>query len=171
MITLPTQRLLLREWRDEDADALAAINADPNVMRLVGEGKPYDRATSDDALRKWQAHWDEFGYGLFAVTVADDDANVIGFTGVMQPFFMPEVMPSNEIGWRLASQQWGRGYATEAALACRDWALGTVGLDSLISLIRPENHPSIRVAEKLGLHIDRTMNHPVHGWPLLIYST
>lgn len=146
---------------------MAAINAEPETMRFVGEGLPYDRATSDEQLAKWRTHWEDFGYGLFATTLRDG-GELIGFAGVMQPFFMPEVMPSNEIGWRLARRHTGRGYATEAAIAARDWAIERVG--PLISIIRPENTASVRVAEKIGMSLDRMMDHPVHGWPLSIYT-
>jgi RimJ/RimL family protein N-acetyltransferase len=169
MTELVTERLRLHPWRDEDVVAMRLINADPDVMRLLGEGLPYAEAVSDEAAAGWRKHWADYGYGLFAATLRET-GEMIGFIGLAQPFFMPEVMPSVEIGWRLAQEYWGKGLATEGAIACRDYGLGPLGLDRIISIIRPENTASWRVAEKIGMRIERVMDHPIHRWPLRIYE-
>src|SRR5690242_2176295 len=117
--SLATPRLLLRQWRDDDADAFAPITADPEVMRYIHDGSTLDRAATAERINLWRRHWDEHGYGLYAVEVRGT-GELIGFTGLAVPLFLPEVMPAVEIGWRLGRAHWGQGYATEAARAVVD---------------------------------------------------
>jgi RimJ/RimL family protein N-acetyltransferase len=147
---LETPRLVLRRYRDEDLDVLAAMNADPDVMRYIGDGRPGDRAATAAMLAGQRAHWAEHGFGRWAVE-RRTERDLIGFCGVGYPTFAPEVMPSPEIGWRLARSAWGQGYATEAALASRDHAFAVLGFDHLISLSDPRNVASHRVMAKIGL--------------------
>lgn len=88
MITLKTDRLILRGWRDDDLDALAAINADPEVMRYIMDGSVRDRLQSADNLQKMIANWEERGYGLFAVEVRETRV-LIGWAGLAVPAFLP----------------------------------------------------------------------------------
>lgn len=150
MITLKTDRLILRGWRDDDLDALAAINADPEVMRYIMDGSVRDRLQSADNLQKMIANWEERGYGLFAVEVRETRV-LIGWAGLAVPAFLPEVMPAVEIGWRLARGSWGHGYATEAATAAMRFGFLDRGLDRIISIRHVENVRSARVMEKLSL--------------------
>lgn len=159
MTQLRTARLLLRTWRPEDEAPMTAINRDPEVQRYL------NRPVSEAALAAFHGilveHWERHGFGLFAVESREpaDRGALLGFAGIAYPTFLPEVAQRPEIGWRLARTAWGRGLATEAALAVRDHAFGTLGLRELISIIHPDNTRSIRVAEKLGMARERQVWH------------
>jgi RimJ/RimL family protein N-acetyltransferase len=156
-----TERLLLRPWQPADRDLFAAVNADPEVMRYVGEGRPLTRAQSDELLDAIQAHWERHGFGLWCAALDDDPDGCIGFVGLAIPSFLPAVLPAVEVGWRLARAAWGRGLATEGARASLDHAFGALGLESVISVIDPDNRRSIRVAEKLGMRYEASHLHPL----------
>lgn len=164
-----TERLILRPWRDEDLDAIAAVNADPGVMCWIGDGAPYDRETSALHLSIWRDYWAETGHGLFALEeIATEE--VIGFTGLMAPRYLPGYEDRIEIGWRLRRDRWGAGYASEAARASLAHGFETLGLAEITSVIRHGNDASINVATKIGMRLQETIPHPAHTWPLLIYS-
>ncbi|MFI5845986.1 GNAT family N-acetyltransferase [Catenuloplanes sp. NPDC051500] len=170
MITLETDRLRLRsEWRDDDLDALAAMNADPEVMRYILDGAVRDREQSAAALAKFARDWRERGYGLFAIDVRETGA-LAGWAGLALPAFLPEVMPSVEIGWRLARGSWGKGYATEAATAALRFGFDELGLDRVISIRHPENVRSARVMEKLGLAYEFDAVIPVYHQQVAVHA-
>jgi RimJ/RimL family protein N-acetyltransferase len=159
---LLTARLTLRRWRAEDQLAMVAINEDPEVTR-------YLYRTVDPAAaafyQRVTAHWDEHGFGLWAVQSREGElaGALIGFVGVAYPAFLPELATRPELGWRLARAVWGRGLATEAAIAARDDALHRLGLRELISIIHPDNGRSQRVAAKLGMTLERLVYNPGIG--------
>jgi RimJ/RimL family protein N-acetyltransferase len=155
-----TERLVLRRWSDEDAPALAAINADPEVMRYIGGGRPLGRRLSDDLLTRFEREWDERGFGLWAVEEADAPGQLLGFCGLTVPMFLPEVLPAVEVGWRLAPAAWGRGIATEAARAAIAFGFGELGMREIIAIVHPDNRRSVRVCEKLGMARGRDRPHP-----------
>ena len=160
--SLETERLLLRPWRPaEDLDALAAVNADPDVMRFVAPNRPLTRAETAGQLERFVAHWERHGFGLWAVVPRDGDGRAIGFAGLAIPSFLPQILPAVEVGWRLASGSWGRGYATEAARASVAFGFERLGLRSIVSVIEPGNVRSLRVAEKLGMRPAPDRVHPV----------
>jgi RimJ/RimL family protein N-acetyltransferase len=157
-----TERLLLRPWRpDEDLDPLAALNAEPEVMRWIAPNRPLRRDESAAQLERIVAHWDEHGFGLWAVEPRAEAAGCIGFAGLAIPSFLPDVLPAVEVGWRLAPAWWGRGLATEAARASVRYGFETLGLSAVISTIEPGNERSLRVAEKLGMWPAPDRIHPV----------
>ena len=158
---LETARLRLRAWRPDDLTPFAALNADPEVTRHL-QGRPLSRAESDDLAARIAAHWRERGFGLWAVELKAD-GRMVGFAGLAVPAFLPAVLPAVEVGWRLARDVWGRGLATEAGRASLEQGFGALGLDRVVSIIRPANAASRRVAEKLGLELERTLPHPVGG--------
>jgi RimJ/RimL family protein N-acetyltransferase len=159
--TLETERLLLRRWRPgADAEAFAALNAEPAVMRFIPPFRPMTRAESDALLQRITAHWDEHGYGLWAVEPRDDGGTCIGFTGLAVPAFLPAVLPTVEVGWRLHPAWWGRGLATEAARASVRYGAHALGLASVVSIIDPLNVASLKVAAKLGMRPGRDRVHP-----------
>ncbi|HVR89056.1 MAG TPA: GNAT family N-acetyltransferase [Candidatus Limnocylindria bacterium] len=141
---------MLREWRDEDLDGLAAMNAEPEVMRYIHDGHVHDRVEAAASLGRIRKQWDEHGFGLWVVDSKPDRA-FVGFCGVGFPRFMPQLAASPEIGWRLARSQWGKGCATEAAVASRDDFFRTFDFDHLISIAYPGNVASHHVMEKLGM--------------------
>jgi RimJ/RimL family protein N-acetyltransferase len=148
-----TERLVLRGWTARDHDALAAINADPEVMRWIGSGRVLGRGFSDDLIVRFQGEWRERGFGLWAVSWRDDPAReLLGFCGLTMPAFLPEVLPAAEVGWRLGRGVWGRGVATEAARAAVAFGFAPErGLREIVAVVAPENARSLRVAEKLGM--------------------
>ena len=149
MMTMPgqlsTDRLLLRQFREGDLDAFAAIQADPGAARHIGDGRTNDRATSWRLIAMFLGHWTLRGHGQYAV----EDRGTGGFLGRVGLWY-PEGWPELEIGWLIGSASWGRGYATEAARAVAAAAFSELGSERLISLVRPANAASIRVAIKLG---------------------
>jgi RimJ/RimL family protein N-acetyltransferase len=166
---IETERLLLRLPRAEDAAGLLEAFADPEAMRFIGDGSTTDLAGAEEAVGRWLERWDAWGIGMFVVE-RTEDARMLGRAGFLR--WDPETWEiggaETELGWGLAREHWGHGYATEAALALRDWALGERGLTRLISLIRPANLRSIRVAEKLGERYEREVE--VRGMPTRLYS-
>jgi RimJ/RimL family protein N-acetyltransferase len=156
-----TPRLRLRPWVPEDEAAMAAINRDPEVTRHLN--RPVDAAAIDAFYGIVAEHWATHGFGFFAVEPHDGPhaGTFIGFVGVAYPTFLPAVAARPELGWRLARETWGHGYATEAAAAARDDARDRLGLDHLISIIHPDNERSQRVAAKLGMQIESQIFNPV----------
>jgi RimJ/RimL family protein N-acetyltransferase len=151
---LETERLVLRKPRVEDAQHVGFLR-DPEVMRFVGgvEQVPVERI-----LRRWVDRWEANGFGYVLVMRRDDGA-VVGRSGLVlwdtrgwRPTTWAEAGDHGqpELGWVLAREHWGRGYATEAAEAVRAWALGELGIRLLVSVVSPANERSIRVVERLG---------------------
>ncbi len=149
--TLTTARLVLRPWRDEDLEPFAALNADPVVTRFFP--RTLDRGASDAMATRIRARLEENGYGLWAAEVPGV-APFIGFIGLQWVPFETAFTPALEVGWRLAQQYWGRGYAPEGAAAALDHAFGPLGMDEVVSMTIPDNLPSQRVMQKLGMSRD-----------------
>ncbi len=146
-MSLETERLLLREWREEsDLNLYAQMCADPLVMRYLSpEGKTLTRAETWRQMAFIIGHWQLRGYGHWAVE-EKASGRLIGRIG----FLNPEGWPGFEIGWTLARESWGKGYATEGARRALEYAFTEMGREHVISLIHPQNKNSIRVAERLG---------------------
>jgi RimJ/RimL family protein N-acetyltransferase len=158
-----TPRLQLRPWRDDDLDAYAAMCADPVVMRYMGDSSTLDR---DDAWRQmamFVGHWQLRGFGTWAVEERDS-GRFVGRVGLHRP----EGWPDLEVGWMLARDTWGRGYATEAARASLDHAWDVLGAAHVVSLIAPENVASVRVAERIGERPEGTFD--LQGLEVLVYG-
>jgi RimJ/RimL family protein N-acetyltransferase len=166
---LETDRLVLRAWAERDLDPYAALCADPHVMRYIGNGRPQTRDQAAAAMASFREGWSERGYDLWCLTRIGDDV-CIGFVGLHAPDFLPEIMPAVEIGWRLAHDAWGQGYATEAAVAARDFAFRSAGVDRLVSIAHADNDASANVMRKLGMQLERATVHPVHGVPIVVYE-
>jgi RimJ/RimL family protein N-acetyltransferase len=165
--TIGTGRLILRPWRDEDLPAFAAMNADPKVMEFFP--KPLDCAESDAAAARIRDHFARRGFGLWAVEVPGI-ADFIGFVGLSVPTFETHFTPCVEIGWRLAYEHWGRGFATEAARAALDFGFRHLALDEIVSFAVTANLRSRRVMERIGMTHSPTddFDHPAlsEGHPL-----
>jgi RimJ/RimL family protein N-acetyltransferase len=160
--TVETARLLLRPWRPaEDLHALAALNADPAVMRWVAPNRPLTRAETAEQLDRFVRHWDQHGFGLWAVVPREGDAGCIGLAGLAVPSFLPAVLPAVEVGWRFAPEWWGRGLATEAGRASVDFGFETLGLRAIVSIIDERNARSLRLARRLGMGPGTDRLHPV----------
>ena len=163
MITLETDRLILRMFREDDFEAYAKICADPDVMRYLGEGKPLTRSEAWRQMAMILGHWRLRGYGLWAVEERAT-GRLIGRIG----HFNPEGWPGFELGWVLGKPYWGRGYATEGARRALEYAFTDMERDHVISLIYPDNAASIRLAERIGETLEgRTQ---LFGHEALVYG-
>lgn len=145
---LTTARLRLRQWREEDLAPFAALNADPQVMEFFP--KVLTRAESDAVAGRIRDHFARHGFGLWAVE-APGAADFVGFVGLAVPSLEAHFTPCVEIGWRLAREHWGHGYATEAATAALAFAFGDRALEEIVAFTVPANIPSRRVMGRLGM--------------------
>jgi RimJ/RimL family protein N-acetyltransferase len=145
---IQTPRLILRLWRDSDYEPFAAMNADPRVREHFPN--VLSRAESDASAERIRAHFEKHGFGLWAVEVRDG-ADFIGFTGLAHPSFAAPSGSTVEIGWRLAFEHWGRGYATEAAKHALAAGFEQLGLPEIVAFATVGNVRSRRVMEKIGL--------------------
>ncbi len=146
-----TDRLRLRRWREADRAPFAALNADPRVMEHFPAA--LDRAASDALADRIDRHFAEHGFGLWAVEVPGA-APFAGFVGLSIPRFAAHFTPCVEVGWRLAVECWGCGYATEAARATVAFGFAHLDLDEIVSFTVPANARSRRVMERLGMTHD-----------------
>jgi RimJ/RimL family protein N-acetyltransferase len=162
-VTLETERLILRMFREDDLEQYAGICSDPEVVRYLGEGQTLDRAGAWRQMAMILGHWKLRGFGLWAVEERGS-GKLVGRIG----FFEPEGWPDFEVGWVLGREHWGKGYATEGARRALAYAFEEMGRDHVISLIRPENGGSIRVAERLGERLEGRME--LYGHEVLVYG-
>lgn len=169
MQKIETARLVLRRPVPGDVGPLAQINADPEVMRYIGDGQVRTAEQTAEGIERATREWGERGHGMFAVDRRDTGA-FIGWVALAVPEFLPEVLPAVEVGWRLARAQWGRGFATEAAREALRFGFESCGIDPIISIRHVRNDASRRVMEKLGLHFDFETTVPAHGQPVAVHS-
>jgi RimJ/RimL family protein N-acetyltransferase len=165
---LRTERLVLRRPRLEDVDAVAGFLGDPEVMRFLG-GRTVPREAVPIVVQGWIDDWETYPSGKFIVE-RRDDAAVVGRVGLKfydtrtwERSAASDAQP--ELGWALAREHWGLGYATEAALAVREWSRR----GRLISLITPENVRSQAVARRLGAEPSETIADLEGGGPHVIW--
>jgi RimJ/RimL family protein N-acetyltransferase len=145
---LRTERLVLRPWRDEDLAPFAALNADPRVMEFFP--KTYDAAESAEGLARIRGHFATHGFGLWAMQRLEGGP-IIGMAGLAVPHFQAAFTPCVEVGWRLAVEHWGHGYATEAARASLAFGFRRLNLPEIVSFTTVHNRRSRRVMERLGM--------------------
>jgi RimJ/RimL family protein N-acetyltransferase len=148
---LRTSRLILRRWRDTDRAPFAALNADPVVMEHFRS--PLRREESDALSDRITADIDERGWGLWAVEVPGTAA-FAGFIGLNPATFDAPFTPAVEVGWRLAREHWGCGYATEGARAALSFGFDALALEEIVSFTTHGNARSRRVMERLGMRRD-----------------
>ena len=165
--TLETERLVLRQWREDDREPYAALNADPVVMEHFPS--TLTREESDAHVDRMRERLDEQGWGLWAVEVPGVAA-CIGFVGLNRPWFEEHFTPAVEVGWRLAREHWGHGYATEAARECLRFGFEEIPLDEIVSFTSMQNARSQSVMRRIGMHRDPAddFDHPSmpEGHPL-----
>lgn len=148
MIDIPqlqTERLRLTAFADRHFEAYAAMLADPNSTRFVGDGQPLDRMNAWRSMAMLLGHWVLRGYGMWALELRDS-GEFVGRVGLLHP----EGWPDLELGWMLRPEHRHHGYATEAGRAALGFAFNTIKAPRAISLIRHENSASERVARRLG---------------------
>ena len=162
--TRETARLILRPPHASDLDAFVEIHEDPEVMRYMTLVGPLSgRVAGWRMLAMLIGHWQLRGYGQWTV-FEKTRGQVIGRVGLWNP----EGWPGLEVGWVIRRECWGHGFATEAALEALRFAFEDVRAEYVISLIRPDNARSIRVAEAIGSTLERPFD--LHGMPCLIYG-
>ncbi|HSQ31468.1 MAG TPA: GNAT family N-acetyltransferase [Gemmatimonadaceae bacterium] len=159
---LDTDRLILRAFSVSDFEAYAAIMADPAVTQFLGEGRPLTRVDAWRQLAMILGHWTLRGFGLWAVEERAS-GRLLGRIGCHEP----EGFPAFEVGYVLAREAWGNGYAREGAAAALHFARHTLRRRDITSIIRPANTGSIRVATSLGAHGAETVE--FFGAPSTVY--
>lgn len=149
---LETPRLILRPWKDSDLEPFAAMNADPRVMEFFPKLMTRDETAA--MVERVKNRYAEDGFCFWA---ADEKAtgNFIGFIGLGRPSFEAKFMPCVEIGWRLAPQYWGKGYAPEGAEEVVRDAFERFNLDEIVAFTAALNSKSIRVMEKISMRRDQ----------------
>lgn len=163
---IETERLILRRWLESDKAPFAAINADPRVMEHFPA--VLDAAASDAMIERIEAGFEREGFGLWAVE-RRDTGEFIGFVGLAKPSFTahftsPE-SPAVEVGWRLAPDAWGNGFASEAARAALQFGFDQLGLSEIVSFTARQNERSQAVMRRIGMTCsgDDDFAHPALG--------
>jgi RimJ/RimL family protein N-acetyltransferase len=156
-VTLTTERLILRPWRDEDLEPLFAINGDPESMRYFAASM--NRAESDAWAARMRAHFAEHGWGFWVVEEAATH-DFVGVVGLMTIPWQAEFTPAVEIGWRIGPRFRRQGYAEEAARAALGFGFATLGLQNIVAFTVPGNAASWKLMEKLGMTAAGEFEHP-----------
>ncbi len=161
-------RLGFRNWKPEDLEPFAALCADPEVMEFFPSVKT--REETQEFIERSMAHFAKYGYGWFAVELLDSK-EFIGFIGLAHPRFESFFTPCMEIGWRLAKEHWNKGYATEGATACLNYAFTTLGASEVYSFTAKTNLRSENVMQKIGMEKIGEFEHPMLevGSPLRLH--
>ncbi len=162
-----TDRLVLRQWSNEDLEPFASMNADAKVREYFPG--LLTREESNHSVSLMSNHIEKYGWGFWAASLAET-GEFIGFIGLQEVHFQATFVPAVEIGWRLAFKHWGKGYATEGALASLRYGFETLKLNEIVSFTAVENSRSRAVMQKIGMHHDShdDFDHPklVEGHPL-----
>ncbi|MDQ3643070.1 MAG: GNAT family N-acetyltransferase [Actinomycetota bacterium] len=163
---METERLLLRPWRPDDIEALAALFAEPATW-CYPFGRGLTREESARFLDRQIRHWETHGFGPWAAELRAQE-ELIGYIGLAVPMWLPEVLPAVEVGWRLHPSWWGRGLATEGGRTSLRHGFEVLQLDRIIGIFMSENVASGRVMTKLGMHDCLTTKDPRHGFTLQV---
>lgn len=156
-VYIETERLLLRDWKDEDRAPFARMNGDPLVMEYLPA--PLDARASDKLVDHFQDHFKRKNYGLFAVEVKET-GEFAGFAGLntvrFQAHFTSPKKPATEIAWRLDYEFWGKGFGSEAGKAVLDYGLKDLNIKEIVSFTVHDNTRTIHLMEKIGMKRDET---------------
>ncbi|MFL5767303.1 MAG: GNAT family N-acetyltransferase [Actinomycetota bacterium] len=165
MAAIETGRLLLRPFEPGDAEQLLGILGDSDTMVY------YEAAFTPEQVEAWVVRnierYEEDGTGLWAIEERAT-GEFVGDCGLVHQ--LVDGTDELEVGWHVKRSRWGQGIAPEAGTAFRDRALGDLGYERLISLIRPENVQSRRVAEKLGMSVEKETLFGSMGWRHFVYA-
>lgn len=159
-IILETDRLLIKTWEKSDITIMSQINADPKVMEYFPSILSRDETIW--LIGRFHQHYIDFGYTMYPILLKSSH-QLIGFTGLlMVNYFKSSFTPAIEIGWRISSEHWGKGYAPEAAKAILNNAQEIINPETneIISFTTEGNSKSRRVMEKIGMRYDGDLNHP-----------
>lgn len=155
---IETPRLILRDWLPADNQPYIDLNLDAVVMEFFPSIRTAEETLAQ--IEKLKAHIKQYGYGFFAME-RKDNGQFIGFTGLSQPGFEADFTPCVEIGWRLSRENWGLGFATEAAKACLQFGFNDLGLDEILSFTSVHNIRSEQVMKKIGMVKAGYFEHPM----------
>ncbi len=161
MPEIETDRLLLRQFKMDDLDALAKLFADPEVVKYLGSGEPASRAETETALRSIIAHWERHGFGRWAA-VYKPTGGLIGYGGLRSFHGEPELV------YLLGQSYWRRGLATEMALASLNFGFEQLRFERIIAMAKTQNVRSHRVLEKAGMRFERAAN--IYGMDVVCYG-
>lgn len=156
-IYMETERLLLRSWKYEDRKFFAEMNGDGNVMKYFPTTLSADESNS--FVDRINAEFEETGVGLYAVEIKET-GEFIGYVGFHRFTFESPFSPGWEIGWRISDRFWHKGYASEAARACLDYACDKHFCNKLYSFTAVPNIPSENVMKRIGMSLQGTFMHP-----------
>lgn len=151
MTLLKTKRLILRQWQEEDLEPFAGLNADPRVMEYFSSTLTQEESAA--ALTLSRIHIQKHGWGKWAVALIET-GEFLGRIGLEEIDFPASFAPNIELGYRLAFEHWGKGYATEGALACLKYGFETLNLKEIVSFTATLNIRSRAVMERIGMHRD-----------------
>lgn len=155
---LETSRLILRDWKQEDISEFARLNSDNRVMEYF-----LKKLSCEETIAFYNRIQEEFmscGFGLYAVECKEDHS-FVGYVGLHHFVFDVDFSPAIEIGWRLLPEVWGKGFATEAASACLEYARKQLKLKEVYSFTSLPNKRSERVMQKIGMIRIKEFNHPL----------
>ena len=158
MVYIETPHLLLRDWEEEDILPFVRMNSDKEVMEFF-----ITTLTEEETMAFYcriRKEFEEYGYGLYAVECKETQ-NFLGYVGFHNIAFESDFTPGVEIGWRLCRDAWGKGYATEAASACPDYASDNLPFKTVYSFTAIPNKRSERVMQKIGMHFEKEFDHPL----------
>ncbi len=157
---LTTDRLILRQWREEDKAPFAAMNADKDVMRFFPSVQT--RKHSDSAVDRFYTHIEDHGFGFWAAELRES-GRFVGMIGLQHASAVVPCAPAVEIGWRLDKSVWGQGLAPEGASAALAYGFSALAVTEIVSFTAAINTPSARVMEKIGMQRDRLcdFDHPL----------
>ena len=163
---IKTNRLRLRNWREEDLAPFAEMSSDAELMRYFPS--TLTRAESDELANRQRENIDRQGWGIWAVELLEN-GQFIGLTGLQHQPDRFAFSPCTEMAWRIARPYWGKGYATEAAMAALEYGFSTLSLSELVAFAVAGNQASISVMEKIGmtsdgdtfLHPEMPVSHPL----------
>ncbi len=162
---IQTDRLILRQWRTSDLDACAQMNADEDVMRYFPSTLSKEETMA--MIERFSRGIEEQGWGFWACELKENHV-FIGFIGINDRLIPKPIAPAVEVGWRLLKEYWGKGYATEGAKACLDFAFNQLGIEQIVSFTAEKNFRSRKVMERIGMKYEGEFEHPKlpQGHPL-----
>lgn len=152
-----SERLGFRNWEKNDLTEFAALNADKEVMEHFP--KVLTAQETEELMKELQIHYDKRGYNYFATELLKT-GEFIGFIGLAFKTYTAEFTPATDIGWRLKKSAWGKGYATEGAKRCLDYAFNDLNIDKIVATCTKDNLKSEHVMQKIGMKKRGEFNHP-----------
>lgn len=152
-----SERLGFRNWREDDLEAFAKINANPEVMEHFPKLLTTEETTQ--FIERLYNHYIKNGYTYYATELIET-SELVGFIGLARQDYKAEFNPATDIGWRLKKSAWGKGFATEGAKRCLDFAFEELHLNRIVSTCTINNSKSEKVMKKLGMLKKGEFNHP-----------